>query len=205
MTKKKIALSLHLLLIVLDLIGIGYSIFEYGIFFIQFYTNLSNIFAFIVSSICAFYLILDIKYKTNNMPKILMKLRYFATVYLTVTFTIVAFVLAPPSGLGGFIYFFTEGSSLYHHLLVPVISFILLWFENNHIRFKDTFYVLIPTILYGIVMLILNGLGYLFGPYPFLMITLNPFIESIISISVIFVLIYCLGFLDYLVIKKLKR
>ena len=205
MQKKKIALVLHLVLIVLDMIGLVYCIFEYGGKFIQFYTNLSNIMALIISSISAFYIYLDLKYNTNNTPRYIKKLRYFVTVCLSITFSVVAFVLAPPSGIGGFIYFFTHGSALYHHLLVPVISFALLFLEDNKLKFTDTFYALIPTVLYGVVMLILNAIGYLFGPYPFLMITLNPPIESVASISLIVVLAYLLGLINYWIIKKINK
>lgn len=205
MLKKKIAFGLHITIVVFEIIATIISVIDKGFGFFKYYTNLSNLMALIVSAICAFYLFLDIKYHTNNMPKTIKLLRFYNTIYLTITFIVVLFILAPSKGVEGLIYYMTYGCLLFHHTLVPIASFVLLWFEDHEVQFKHTFYAMIPTILYGIVTLILNYLGYIYGPYPFLMITYNPPLLSVAYLSGVVIIAYLLGAGVYLITKKLNK
>lgn len=205
MIKKKIAFGLHITIVVFEIIATIISVMDEGIGFFKYYTNLSNLMALVVSAICAFYLFLDIKYKTNNIPKSLKLLRFYNTIYLTITFIVVLFILAPARGIEGVVYYMTYGCYLFHHTLVPIISFALLWFEDHEVKFIHTLHAMVPTILYGIVTLFLNYFGYIYGPYPFLMITYNPPLLSVLYLTGVVAIAYLIGLGIYFITKKLNK
>lgn len=60
---------------------------------------------------------------------------------------------------------------------------------------------IIPTILYAVVLIILNAVGAVVGPYPFLMVRNQPIWASILW----FVLIVGMGYAFVHLIAKIKR
>ena len=89
---------------------------------------------------------------------------------------------------------------LYHHTLCPVlaiISFVFLErYENLH-AIQGLYF----TAIYGIIMISLNILKIVEGPYPFLLVHNQPIIHSIIWTVLIFAITYAIA----LILKKVNE
>lgn len=196
--KMKIALILNIVIIVLEIIGTSISYSNNGFSNLFYYTVDSNLIAF-----CAgvMFVITALMKKSS---KAVYAMRFIATVNLSLTFTVVMLVLAPmamPAGNAGKVIY--KGAQLYHHLLCPIISFISFVFleEGGKPEKKLKRLAIIPTILYAVVLVILNAVGAVVGPYPFLMVRNQPIWASILW----FILIVGMGYAFVHLISKIKR
>ncbi len=143
------------------------SILRHGVMVFVFYTEISNYFALVVSLVyCVFGLCLLKKHLAP--PNWLVTLRYSATIMLFITFIVSLCVIIPfrPSMTA---YMLVEGSSPFHHVLCPIFSVISFFsFERGQtLSKKSIFFALIPTIIYGVTLIILNLAKAIEGPYPF--------------------------------------
>lgn len=118
----------------------------------RFFTVLSNLYMGIVSLI---FLIKGYSaYKENTEISLFYYiLKLTSTVAVGLTFFIVFAYLGPISKYG--ILSMLMNSNLFFHLLVPVLSIVTftVFEKNNKLKFKYSFYALIPTILYEIYYL----------------------------------------------------
>lgn len=180
--KLKFALIFNFLILALEIVGLILSIQRHGIMVFVFYTEDSNYFALAVSLIFCIGGIIALK-KQTALPGWIHSLRFIATVCLTITFIVANFVIIPlqPQLLT---YMLFEGSSLYQHLLCPILSVIsFLVLENQiHLPRKMIFYATIPTIVYGITLITLNLTKVITGPYPFFYFFQIPWFVSVLSI-----------------------
>lgn len=176
MKRRKPIIFTNIAIVFVEIVGLIYSIFEYGWGMFRFYTQDSNYFATITSVILLIYLIKD-----QDVPKWVTKLRYIAMLMLVITFFVTAFVLAPLYGKD-YLRMFTDGSKLYQHLLGPVLYFVSFFaFERRVPKEKSCMgYGLVPTIIYAIILVILNIVGVVDGPYPFLRVLHQPIYMSFV-------------------------
>lgn len=179
------AFVFNLTIFILEIIGLVLSVEKHGLRVFKYYTENSNYFALIVSAIFCISCVNSIK-NNAKIPDWVFKLRYISTLCLTITFVIVTLVLVPMFP-NSFYYMWFESSSLYQHLLCPVISIIsFLLFENSIILNRKTiFFALIPTILYGVISIILNLLKLMAGPYPFFYVYDIPWFVCVFSLTAI--------------------
>ncbi|MBO4323079.1 MAG: hypothetical protein J5836_00300, partial [Clostridia bacterium] len=119
-----------------------------------FFTVLSNTFLAIT---CAIALIYNVKNAIKDeyvFPKWVFKIKFSATVSVTVTMMTVVLFLAPWAAATGSGYFslFTA-NNFYMHFLSPLLGIItFIFFERaEELSFKDTFLGIIPTALYSVV------------------------------------------------------
>ena len=194
----KLSLVSNLLLIIFGIIGFLNINGENNLFL--FYTNDSNILC-LLSAIL--YLIFKLIYKEKDLPFVILIIRYMASACLCLTFLTVVFYLAVFDALGSsnfidayfnsLLLYLGKDSFLYYHLLCPIISFISFSFFEGDRRLnkkKTIYYALLPTLIYAIILIILNAMGLVSGPYPFLMINSQEIYISIISFIVIFIVNY---------------
>lgn len=147
---------IHLLIIVLELIGIYLSFRHVKWQIFIYYTEISNAMT-LLSAIL--YLV-----SNGNVPL----LRLVSSVMLMMTFFVSLLVLSPE---GGYYETMLSGECLYHHTLVPLISVTSYIFLENH---SGKWYIpVLITLIYGLIMIYLNYLGKMEGPYDFLMIRKN--------------------------------
>lgn len=203
--KKTLALISNLLIVVLEVISFIILINRNGgvtVGVVYFYTRLSNLLALIAG---IFVLIVIIKNKSGELPKWLSMLRYIVTIMLFVTFLISIFVLTP--AVGSFYKMMIENQLKFHHLLCPLISIIsFIFFEKGGVlTTKDNVLALIPTLVYGIVMMILNGARVVDGPYPFLRVHNQPVWATILWFVGIFFGAFLLGLMIRLLRKAANR
>lgn len=176
MKRKKAIIVTNIVIVLLEMIGLVYSVFEYGWGMFRFYTQDSNFFAIFACIALLVYLL-----KGDVVPKWVTKVRYVAMLMLVITFFVTAFVLAPMYGKY-YMVMFTEGSKLYQHLLCPVLYFVSFFaFERRVPKEKSCMFCgLVPTIIYAVILLILNLLRVVDGPYPFLRVYNQPIYMSFV-------------------------
>lgn len=194
MNKKQItALILNGLLVILGILGMINVIKFYGSSTFIYYTVDSNILC-LLSSIL-FVLFFIIKKNLNDIPYWVILLRYMATISLVITFVVVVVYLAPaklwaPNGnyFNNLEILLFKNDMLYQHLLCPIISFVsFAFFEGDRRlnRKKTIWFSLLFTFIYGLIMIILNLLSIVDGPYPFFKIYEAPLINSIVMVFIL--------------------
>lgn len=195
-----ISLMINLAIVVLEVIGAVLSFQNHGTGMFRFYTEDSNLFAllacgiYVVGAACALH-------DGREAPKKWIKcVKYLATCCLAVTFVVVICVLAPLYGMQSLAPMLFSGSMLYHHFLCPVLailSFVLLETEPP-LKLRVSLLALVPTLLYAAVAIVLNLVGKLHGPYPFLYVYEQPAYMSVLWCLIILGVAYLLAWLLYL-------
>lgn len=151
-----------------------------------FYTELSNLFAMgvcFVTALCQLRALLT----GGEMPARVRTLKYTVTCCLMLTFLTVVFVLAPMYGPDGHYVMLLTSSMLYNHFLNPVtalLSFVLLERAPALPR-RAVGRAMIPTLVYGGIMLAANVAKMYKGPYPFLYVYEQPLWTSCMWVVVI--------------------
>lgn len=116
----------------------------------KFYTVDSNIFMGLVALIFLLEEIKALKGNTKEIKPIFYILKLAGTIGVTLTFLVVFGYLGIIAEGG--IFSLLMNSNLFFHLIIPVLSIIsFIFFEKtNKIKFKHTFFSLIPTCFYMI-------------------------------------------------------
>lgn len=188
MTKNnKLALGSNILLIVLAGLGLYFSIVDKNAFL--YYSDNAGMFALSSSII---YVIVVLTKKEPNFLSL--ALRYVSTTCLVLTL-VGTFYVATTTG-ENYLDSFIKGSHLFNNLLCPivsVISFTLFEGDRRLNKKKTIWYALIPTVIYGIIMLVCNVTGTFTGPYSFMMINDNPIYVTVIVFVVTIILNYVIG------------
>ncbi|MBP5553243.1 MAG: hypothetical protein J6X94_00060 [Lachnospiraceae bacterium] len=144
-----------LLIVIFELIAIGGSYKKRGIGICTYYTQLSNMVCLISSLLL---LIFGQKYPVSVI-------RYLSVCMLVMTFFVTTCILIP-MGKSAKEMLFT-GRSFILHLLCPILSTLSYIFAENHVRMIWTLLPVCVTLFYGLLMVYLNHLGKVDGPYPF--------------------------------------
>lgn len=188
MTKNnKLALGSNILLIVLAGLGLYFSIVDKNAFL--YYSDNAGMFALSSSVI---YVIIVLAKKEPNF--LCLALRYVSTACLVLTL-VATFYVATTTG-ENYLDSFVKGSHLFNNLLCPIVSFIsFTMFEGDRRlnKKKTIWYALIPTVIYGIIMLVCNASNTFTGPYSFMMINDNPVYLTVIVFIVTIILNYVIG------------
>ncbi len=204
----KISFVLNILIFILEVIGGYLAWIRSGWTFIEFYTEDSNTIAMFTSLFLAVYEYGMIKHGTETLPGWLKGLKYFAAVSLTLTFLVVVCLLIPmQGGFSAASFLLLDGSMLYRHLLCPALTFIsFLWFDPLGILTKkDVLLSLLPTLIYALILMALNLMRVVEGPYPFLRVYEQPVYMSIIWVIVILGSAYGIAFLLASLLNRLTN
>ncbi|MBR1629833.1 MAG: hypothetical protein IJ679_11305 [Lachnospiraceae bacterium] len=189
-----VALICNLLLFAMEVFAIRIQIRDLGWAGLRFYTILSNDLALLASGV---YLV-SAFFPTVALSSAAVLLRYIATCMLTLTFLIVLFVLAPLDKKAGRDpkWNFVGGSTPVHHVFAPIVSFVsFVFFEPNaSLRISYVWVVMGITLVYSLIILILNIKRVLVGPYAFFHVYEQPIWASAIWFLAIGALSYLLDF-----------
>lgn len=172
---------LNLLIFISSLSGCFIIYFKQGLTMLMFYTVDSNILALLASLLVGIYALKA--YKSGvKIPESIKMLKYVSVCCLTVTFIVVVLVLAPMNGIKGYQMMLFSGDMLFHHLISPVLSILtfLMFDRVSYSNSKSASFALIPTIIYAVILITLNLLRIVEGPYPFLRVYAQPFYLSLI-------------------------
>lgn len=178
MEKRNVSIALSIIIIILEIIALIVCYNSFGIN-LAYYTIDSNIFL-LISTIL--YLI-----TINNVPKIVQLLKFSSTLSVFITFLVVVFVLYPMYDFN-FQFMFLDGPNLYMHVLCPLLAVIsFIFFDSNEIEnsLKNNLRSLYFTIIYAIILISLNILNVVSGPYPFLKVNQQSPLMSVFWIVLI--------------------
>ena len=188
MTKNnKLALASNIVLIVLAGLGLYFSIVDKNAFL--YYSDNAGMFALSSSII---YVIIVLAKKEPNF--LCLALRYVSSACLVLTL-VGTFYVATTTG-ENYLDSFIKGSHLFNNLLCPIVSFVsFTMFEGDRRlnKKKTIWYALIPTVIYGIIMLVCNVSNTFTGPYSFMMINDNPVYVTVVVFIVTIILNYVIG------------
>lgn len=205
MKKRSVVIALNITIIILEVIGLIMCVKNEGINLLKYYTEDSNIIALISSILFVVY---ALRGNYEKLPKWLNILRLLSTTSLSLTFLVVLLVLAPNPSMGGYINMMFKGSMFIQHTLCPLLLFIsYVFFEKANITDrKDLVLSQTLTLLYAIILISLNALKVVDGPYPFLRIYSQSMIMSFIWVLCIiggsYLASYLIAKLNVLMIKK---
>ncbi|MBP5193270.1 MAG: hypothetical protein J6126_00910 [Clostridia bacterium] len=136
---------------------------------LRYFTVLSNVFAAIACAITFYFNVKNILRDEYKFPLWSVKLKYTATVSVTVTFLTVVFFLAPYSAILGSGYFtLFRYNNFYLHFLSPVLvilSFILSE-RAGELKFPLSFLGLAPTAIYSVLYTTMVLIGEERGGWP---------------------------------------
>lgn len=148
-----LARILCILVLLLEARGLSLSITGRKWKILVFYTQLSNL----AATVSALLLVI------LGQPMWVTVLRYLSNCMLVMTFFVTTCVLIPMGGDPKKLLW--SGNGLYHHVLCPIVSTASYVFAEQH---SGTIWLpVIVTLVYGLVMLYLNGIRKVDGPYPF--------------------------------------
>lgn len=176
--QRNVSIALSIIIIILEIIALIVCYNSFGIN-LAYYTIDSNIFL-LISTIL--YLL-----TINNVPKIVQLLKYSSTLSVFITFLVVVFVLYPMYNFN-FQFLFLDGPNLYMHVLCPILALIsFIFFDSNEIEnsLKNNLRSLYFTIIYAIILISLNILNVVSGPYPFLKVNQQSPLMSVFWIVLI--------------------
>lgn len=186
-SKIKISIILNILIVVFEILSLFIAFKNNGISMFMYYTELSNILALLSSSIYLIYI-----FTNKKINLFISSFKFLSTLCLLITFLVVIFILIPLTGLNSFAEYFKH-AMFFHHLICPLLSYItFIYFDDIVINKKYPKLVVSWTLLYGIILTVLNILKKVDGPYPFLRVYEQPiymsFIWSILIIGFSYVL-----------------
>ena len=150
-----IARILCLFILLLEVRGLSLSLPGRKWMSLVFYTQLSNLITAFSALLLAVF----------GQPAWITALRYLSTCMLVMTFFVTTCVLIPMGGDPKKLLW--SGNGLYHHVLCPVISTVSYLFAEDHALAGLIWLPVLTTLIYGLVMLCLNGIRKVDGPYPF--------------------------------------
>lgn len=187
---------LNVLFMFLEVIALAWTMGQFMLESFIYYTILSNLFALIVSIIYFYY-----SYQ-KKIPKVINILRLSSVLSLAVTFLVSLFILLPSFNFNFKLMY--GGMNLFLHFVCPVLLFViyLIYDKKNKLTKKDIMLANMLTFVYGAVMVPLNILKVVEGPYPFLMVYKQSIFMIIIWLIVIVGGTTLLGFLLYKIKKK---
>ena len=158
------------------------------------YTVDSNVLQLLVSAAVVYYCVKD-----KPLPAFLTILHFISAVALTVTFLIVAFVLAPAGGIG---YYFLQNVAPINHFIGPLLSVISLLFLEDVPKMSIGIlcWPVAYSLFYGIVCLILNIFRVIDGPYFFLQV----YEQSVFTIILWFAIVAIICFIFSCIYYRVK-
>ena len=187
---------LNILFMFFEVVALAWTMGQFMLESFIYYTILSNLFALIVGIIYFYY-----SYQ-KRIPKIFSILRLSSVLSLAVTFLVSLFILLP-----SFNFDFKRmygGMNLFLHFVCPVMLFIIYLIYDKRVKLtkKDIIIANALTFVYGAVMVPLNILKVVEGPYPFLMVYKQSLLMTIIWLIVIVGGTTLLAFSLYKIKKK---
>lgn len=151
---------------------------------LRFYTQSSNVLAMFVCTACAacdiFCLI-----KGCPLPHWAQLIRYVSTCCLMVTMIVAACILVPMNPGESFRNFMLEGWLLYAHTVCPLVMLAGCIIAGAELTAVHALIAVIPTVIYGVITVIMNAKRIYSGPYFFFQIYRQPWYETVMWFAII--------------------
>ena len=194
--KKKI-IVFNLLFLICELVGLGITMLSTNRALFEYYTVDSNLFALIVTIIYLYFV-----FRNKKINKVIYLLRLMSLVSLMITFLVVLFVLPFMVPLQ-FLFWGTYGSNLILHVICPLLLLFIYFKYDEKVKINnyELIFNMVPTILYAIILIILNIKDIVDGPYAFLRFNYQPVYQSVLWFISIVGITYPIG----LILNKYKK
>lgn len=199
--KNYIIIILSIAIAIFGIIGFILLDEPFTLYAFRYYTYCSNFLAIFESLVFAGAVAKVIKegegYKINRFNYMF---QYIVTIALTLTILIVFTVLMPLYGKGALEHYVTGHiRSLSFHFINPILSIVVFILSRDLyvIKKKDMFLAVVPTLIYAGILLVLNIMKLIDGPYAFLKVYDQPVYMSIIWIIIILGIAFLLSFIYY--------
>jgi hypothetical protein len=206
---RKILLCLIMLYtIFIEVKAFGLTINSLGTGIFVYYTEISNLITLLSSAVALVYIILKFGAPNLEFPRWLSAIRFLSATMLLMTMLITIFVLVPYSPhLKDSLLF--SGYGLYHHTIAPIVTILsFVFFEPHSNKKRVVFIPLLATAVYGAVMILLNIMGKVIGPYFFLRVNYQPVPTSIMWCAGLLLLVLafaCLVYFLAFIVDFIKR
>ena len=164
---------LCLIVLLLEIRGLSLSLSGRKWMALVFYTQLSNM----VTAISALLLVI-----IGETPLVIV-LRYLSSCMLVMTFIVTTCVLIPMGGDPKKLLW--SGNGLYHHVLCPIISTASYIIVEQHSGM--IWLPVVVTFIYGMIMLYLNGIRKVDGPYPFFRVHNQSVVATVVWMTVLMI------------------
>ena len=127
---------------------------ESGLGTLRMFTTLSNILAAVAAFMCLPFQIDGLRRDRYRLPSWIVFVMYIGAVGTFLTFTIALTLI---SAYQGFVHTMFYNSNLFYHTINPIlITFLFtIIISDSHIKFKTSFFALIPVAIYAIVYYIM--------------------------------------------------
>jgi len=196
---ERISILLNLLIVVFEVIGFYHAIAENKFEIFLYYTFDSNLLVLFTSFL---YLIPSLR-RSKYLPLI----KYFVIILVSVTVVIVFLVLVPmviPDGKDEVMRLLWGDANRYHHIVCPALAIISYIVFERKIKITKAYLLLslLPTVVYGVILLIMNFARITRGPYPFLYVYEKSAIEILLWMSAVVLLVFGVSVLYKFITNK---
>jgi len=156
-----------------------------GAWMLRFYTQSSNVLAMFVCAVCAACEIVCLV-RGCALPGWAQLMRYVSACCLMVTMIVAACILVPMNPGESFRGFMLEGGLLYLHTVCPLVMLAGCMIAGGaKLTAVHALIAVIPTVIYGIITLVMNFKRIYAGPYFFFQIYRQPWYETVMWMAVI--------------------
>lgn len=178
--KEIISLCISIVIVILEVIGAMMSTWVVPLKQFMYYTQNSNYLLLIATLI---WIVCILRYLRDGVriPRWVYLLKYMATSMVSLTFLVAFFVLGIMCG--DVVGMMLINMYIYFHTLCPLLAVVdFLFFERGQ-EWKKIHVVMamVPTLVYGVIAILMNLLRIWNGPYPFLLVYENPVWLSCLS------------------------
>lgn len=149
-----------------------------GVWMLRFYTQSSNVLAMLTCAVCAVSEIVCLV-RRRAVPRWAQLARYVSACCLMVTMIVAACILVPMSPGETFRTFMLQGALLYTHTVCPLVMLAgCLIGGGRPLKARHALMALVPTLIYGVITLMMNAKRIYTGPYFFFRIDRQPWHET---------------------------
>lgn len=177
------AIILNLFILVSELIIVITNIPSRGFSALSYYTVLSNLLGMVAGFIFVWSAFTGFEKFKKTRPLI----RYYATCMLAFTLVVVFCLLVPMAVYAGMnpSFLLIEDTAPIQHIINPVLSFISFIFleDNSDLKKGQHLKMLYLTLLYAMILIILNIVNVVSGPYPFFQVHDYPVVYIILCLA----------------------
>ena len=194
--KKKI-IVFNLLFLICELVGLGIIMLGGNKSLFEYYTVDSNLFALIMTVVYLYFVCAN-----KKINKAIYLLRLMSLVSLMITFLVVLFILTFMVSFK-FLFWGYYGTNLILHIICPLLLLYIYFKFDEKVKVNkyELIYNMIPTLIYAIILIILNIKGIVDGPYAFLRFNFQPLYQSVLWFILIVGVTYPIGY----ILNKLKK
>lgn len=193
-----ISIGLNIIIVIFAIIGLILKLIETKTDYFLTFAFFTYFLTIINGIILIYQEIRYLKYEVE-ITKNVKNNKYIITIMQALIMVYWVFILAPLAGNDFLSEYIFKGGSLFLHALCPLLSIIsFLGYDNFGIEKRNVLTSLVPTIIYGALIIILNFTHILIGPYGFFEVYYSPYGVIILTPIALLLIELVIGLILYL-------